>query len=91
MHSTADAAVVRGPSYPWSRPAVHRVRVSPFHLTESSTTNSKAKKDALEAPQRSRSRVRLPISLGLVSWVEANGWGALAFQAHFGVSGQSKT
>jgi hypothetical protein len=30
-------------------------------------------------------------SLGFVSWVEANGWGALAFQAHFGVGGQSKT
>jgi hypothetical protein len=30
-------------------------------------------------------------SLGLVSWVEANGWGALAFQAHFGVARQSKT
>jgi len=29
-------------------------------------------------------------SLGFVSWVEANGWGALAFQAHFGVGGQSK-
>src|SRR6266566_3346115 len=30
-------------------------------------------------------------SLGFVSWVEANGWGALAFQAHVGVGGQSKT
>jgi hypothetical protein len=28
--------------------------------------------------------------LGFVGWVKANTWGALAFQAHLGVGGQSK-